>query len=143
MFFGEFRHSLDDKGRLTLPAEFRGELAGGAVIAQFAGPSLHVYPKSVWDELVVSEVNRLARDPGSGIGPHTRRALNASARELRPDAQGRVVVAPEQRSFAGLERGIAVVGNATHVEIWAGERWQQVKAEGEADLAQAYAALDL
>ena len=58
MFLGEFHHTLDDKGRLSIPATFRAELASGAVVTRGLDRSLFLYPKSVW-EVIASKLASL------------------------------------------------------------------------------------
>jgi len=132
-FLGEYQHSLDAKGRLILPAEFRPGLAGGAVIVGTDGKCLAVHPVAEF-ERVAAEVQQRAKEGGRDLA--ALRAFFASARQVAPDSQGRVPISENLRDYAGLTRDVAVIGAATRIEIWDAQRWREQKAEGEAALAE-------
>ena len=97
MFLGTYTPKLDDKGRLTLPAKFREELAGGLMVTKGQDHSLAVYPK----EEFVRIARKAAQLPRSN--PAARafiRNLTASADEQRPDGQGRITITPDHRKYA-------------------------------------------
>jgi MraZ protein len=131
-FLGEYPHSLDDKGRLILPAKFRAALEGGAYIAIGQGKCLSVYTPSEWDG-VVQRTKELSREGGERIA--VARTIFALASNVVPDKQGRVPIPPPLREYAGLEREVVVAGALTHVEIWDAARWREQRAQGEALLA--------
>jgi MraZ protein len=131
MFVGQFRHSLDSKGRVILPAKFRSQLEGsGAYMARGLDGCVCVYPADEW-ERVAGNMREL-----STRGPSQRQAARmffAGAAELEPDRQGRVQVPAHLREFAGLalDREVVVAGVSSRVEIWDVERWSRREAEGE------------
>jgi MraZ protein len=132
MFLGEFQHTLDAKGRVILPAKFRDQLEGGAVIAKTLDGCLAVYPIDEWGT-VSNEVREIAKR-----GPQARQAARsffAGAQEVEPDRQGRVAVPTHLRSYANLERDVVVAGVFSRIEIWDSETWRQKNAEGEQALA--------
>src|SRR6516162_8144862 len=107
MFLGEFQHSLDAKGRVILPAKFRDQLEGGAVMTQALDRCLAVYPLAEFDRL--ARTLREVRERG----PHERQAIRsffAGATEFVPDKQVRVAVPPKLRDYAHLDREVVVVG---------------------------------
>ncbi len=128
MFLGEFSHTLDDKGRLTIPARFRDELAGGLVITRGIDHCLSVYPRQVWDNLA----ERIA-----GLTLTQRNARNFSrlmfsgAADFIPDRQGRVLIPQGLRDYAGLNNEAIIIGLYDKLEIWKPENWTNVKAEVE------------
>jgi MraZ protein len=65
------------------------------------------------------------------------RAFFAGAREVKPDAQGRVPIAADQREYASLEREVVVVGQFSRIEIWDAERWDERRVDGQKTLAAA------
>jgi transcriptional regulator MraZ len=134
MFLGEFQHSLDVKGRVILPAEFRPALAGGAVIGAFPGGCLAVYTKEEFERVSEQILERLRS------GEHdldAARVFFADAREVTPDRQGRVAVASSLREYADLSKEVMVTGVLTRIEIWDAARWRDHKAAGRSSLHEA------
>jgi MraZ protein len=128
MFLGEHQHSLDAKGRVILPARFRDQLEGGAVMARSLDGCLAVYPT---DEFVDRVARKLqdARERGSRER-QAARTLFSGAAEVTPDKQGRVAVPQHLREYAGLERDVIVSGSFDHIEIWDTRRFREREQEG-------------
>jgi MraZ protein len=134
MFLGEFQHSLDLKGRVILPAEFRPALAEGAVVGAFPGGCLAVYTKEEFERVSAEILERLR------TGEHeldAARVFFADAKEVTPDRQGRVAIPQSLRDYAGLARDVTVTGVLTRIEIWDAARWQDRKAAGRSSLHEA------
>ena len=134
MFLGEFQHSLDTKGRIILPAEFRPALAEGAVVGAFPGGCLAVYTKDEFERVSNEIMEKLRR------GEHDQdaaRAFFADAREVTPDRQGRVAIPPALREYAGLVKDVTVTGVLTRIEVWDNGRWTARKAVGRSSLHEA------
>jgi MraZ protein len=132
MFLGEYQHSLDAKGRVILPARFRGQLEGGAVMAQALDGCLAVYPRAEFEDRVAAKLIEVR-----GRGSRERAAVMsyaAGAHEFMPDTQGRVAIPNKLREYAGLEREIVVVGGIDHVQIWDAQRFRERDAEGIASM---------
>jgi MraZ protein len=132
MFLGEYQHSLDAKGRVILPARFRGQLEGGAVMAQALDGCLAVYPRAEFEDRVAAKLIEVR-----GRGSRERAAVMsyaAGAHEFMPDTQGRVAIPNKLREYAGLEREIVVVGGIDHVQIWDAQRFRNRDAEGIASM---------
>ncbi|HTL84988.1 MAG TPA: division/cell wall cluster transcriptional repressor MraZ [Acidimicrobiia bacterium] len=127
MFLGEYQHSLDAKGRVILPARFREQLEGGAVMARSLDGCLAVYTLEEFDR--VAQKLTTARERGARER-QAARSFFAGTDRVVPDAQGRVPVRPELREYAGLDRDVTVVGGYDHIEIWDRERFRQRDAEG-------------
>jgi MraZ protein len=144
VFLGEYNHTLDDKGRLTVPAKYRTDLASGLVATRNpAERCLLVMPLHKWEE-VAAKVNALPlADPGSAA---FRRAVFSAADNLRPDKQGRILLSPRLREYAGIEDEVVIAGVYSYIELWAPYRWRERVLEpleaGTID-AQIYAALDI
>ena len=90
MFFGEYEHTIDEKGRLTIPARFRDELASGVVLARGLEGQVDVYPREGWRVNVESRLAEL--DPLSREARDLRRFFYAGMSDCEPDKQGRVLV---------------------------------------------------
>lgn len=137
---GEFRHSLDEKNRLAVPAPWRG--AGGGEGAEFfllpsADGCLWGYPPAEF-RAVTARANA-----NPALTPDARRAFvrqfNSRARSLTLDKQGRLVVPPDMVAAAGLKDSAAVVliGNGERFEVWASERWTAKAAQEAHDFQRA------
>ncbi|GAA2060109.1 division/cell wall cluster transcriptional repressor MraZ [Catenulispora yoronensis] len=134
MFLGTYTPSLDDKGRLILPARFREELAAGLVVTKGQERCLAVWTAAGFAEL--TEQMRGAVRPGSEAGADRsardyHRVFFASAYDCVPDTQGRIVVPPPLRQYAGLTRECVVIGADTRLEIWDAAAWAGYLAEAE------------
>ena len=144
MFLGEFSHSLDSKGRLTIPAKFRDQLAPGLVVTR--NPSercLLVMPRGKWDE-VAAKINALPlADPGSAT---FRRAVFSAAEDLIPDKQGRILVSQRLRDYAQIQSDVVIAGVHSFLELWTPNQWEekvlQPLQSGSID-AQIFAALNI
>lgn len=130
MFLGEYQHTLDAKGRVILPARFRDQLAGGAVMTKLDG-CLAVYPMDEWAE-VADEIRQIAKR--GRAERQAARVFFAGAAEVEPDKQGRVAIPPALREYAHLERDVVVTGAYSRIEIWDASVWRTRNAEGEANL---------
>jgi MraZ protein len=120
VFTGEYRHSVDDKGRIAVPARFRAQLAGGAVVSRWLEDCLAIHTQRGWDELAEKIGQLPIGDPGSRL---FQRFIFANAFEADLDRQGRVVIPAYLREAAGLEQDAVIVGSRDHAEIWAPQRW--------------------
>ena len=126
MFQGAAALSLDAKGRLAIPARHRdalAKLAGNAlVLTAHPHRCLLLYPAPAWGPI---------RDKvlaGSSLEQHSallKRLLVGFARDEEMDAAGRVLIAPELRSFAQLEKQVHLVGQGDHFELWSDAGWQK------------------
>jgi len=126
VFTGEYRHTIDAKGRLAVPARFRAELAGLVHVCRWLDGCLAIFPPNAWAELS-AQIAGLSRigDPRSR---EIARSVFASAFEGQLDGQGRVLVPSNLREMVGLDTDAVVVGLNDHVEIWAPERWTTYSA---------------
>ncbi len=124
MFTGEYRHSVDDKGRIAVPAKFRVQLEGGAFVARWLDACLAIFPRADWEELA-DKVGSLPL--GDGGARTFSRALFASAYEVEPDRQGRIVLPASLREAAGLAGEAVIVGSRNHAEIWSPDTWDDYR----------------
>jgi MraZ protein len=119
VFYGTFRHAVDSKGRVALPAQFRRDLAG-AVVAPGAENRLVIRPAADWQEY--EQHFRLTAE-SSAEQRLFMRHLYAGAREVEVDAQGRILLTPEHRSFARIADRAVFVGVSNVVEVVGEEVW--------------------
>ncbi|MGZ8180232.1 division/cell wall cluster transcriptional repressor MraZ [Williamsia sp. SKLECPSW1] len=128
MFVGTHTHKLDEKGRLTLPAKFRDQLAGGMLVTRGQDRCLTIYSPEKFEEIALraaaaSKVDEKAR--------MFQRTLMSSTEEMAPDAQGRITLSAEHRRYAGLSKVCTVIGNFDNVEVWDAEAWETYQAQHE------------
>jgi MraZ protein len=142
MFLDEFGHTIDEKGRLTIPAKFRADLAAGLVVTRGIDRCLAIYPLEEWRRL--SE--RVSELPVTDRRARTfRRLVFANASDAIPDKQGRVLIPPYLREYAGLDGEVTVTGLNTYVEVWDPEAWHEERAhvQGDGVDAEDWAALGI
>ena len=120
MFTGEYRHTVDDKGRLAVPSKFRSQLDGGAVVSRWIDGCLAIHTRAGWDALADLIGSLPVTDASSRL---FQRYVFAGASETLLDRQGRVLLPAYLREEAGLATDALVVGARDHAEIWSPERW--------------------
>ena len=142
MFTGEYRHSVDDKGRIAVPSKFRAQFDGGAVVSRWLDECLAIHTKAGWDALADKVATLPISDQGARL---FQRFIFAGAVETALDGQGRVLVPAYLREMAGLETEAVVVGSRDHAEIWAPARWDDYRRslEDPESLAQALQGLGI
>jgi len=142
MFLGEFIHAIDEKGRLTIPAKFRADLAAGLVVTRGIDRCLAIYPLEEWNRLAerVSALPLMDRRARA-----LRRLVFANASDAVPDRQGRVLIPPRLREYASLDSEIIVTGLNTYIEVWNTEGWaeERERVEGDDVDAEEWAALGI
>ena len=123
MFLGEFAHSLDNKGRLTIPAKFRDQLEAGLVLTR--NPSEHcllVFPLVEWQKLADKISALPITDQRSA---QLRRAFFSTAEDTLPDKQGRILISQRLRDYAQIQEEVIVAGVNTFVELWHPPTWNE------------------
>lgn len=141
MFLGRYAHNLDAKGRLAIPARYREALAEGVVLTRGIDRCLALYPLAAWRPLA----EKVAALPLTDADARNfRRLVFAEAADLTLDGQGRILIPPDLRRYAEIEREAFVVGVDTAIEIWSPPRWEAVAASLDVDgaaIAQRLASL--
>lgn len=132
MFLGEHQHTLDEKGRVIMPARFRDRLSGGLVFAPGQDRCVDAFPVATFERRV-EELRSLPREDQRARA--YLRILMAGAQQDTLDGQGRVTLPPRLREYAGLERDLTVVGADERVEIWDREAWERYRERAESDFA--------
>ncbi|HZW54434.1 MAG TPA: division/cell wall cluster transcriptional repressor MraZ [Candidatus Elarobacter sp.] len=130
LFTGSVEHSLDDKGRLVVPARFRERLGAGFFLTiGEPDPCLALYPASTWSDVCARLEAAPVKDARyRGFVRH----LFAHTEELSTDANGRLVIPAALRTFAGIDKDVISIGSLTRVEVWSKDRYaQHVRERGE------------
>lgn len=125
MFTGEYRHTIDDKGRVAVPARFRADLAGPAFVSRWIDGCLAIFPRDEWNALAERVASLQLTDASAR---NFARFLFSGAIEVELDRQGRAVVPAYLREFAGLNGEAVVVGARDHLELWQPQRWAAYSA---------------
>ena len=114
-----FQRKLDDKRRLTIPAELRTEFASGVVVTRGFQKYLHVYPKSVWDELVEPQLQgNILDEQVADLNVRFRMGKTEGATD---EKQGRISIEQHLLDFAGINREIVAVRVGKYFRLMAGE----------------------
>ena len=120
MFIGEYHHTIDEKGRIIIPAKFREELGDHFIVTRGIENCLFVYSLSSW-EMITNKLNSL---------PFTQkdaRVFNrfflSGATEVELDKQGRINLPSPLVSYANLVKECVVVGTGDRMEVWSQEAW--------------------
>ncbi len=122
MFIGLHYHSLEIKGRLSIPKDFRQQLESGGVITRGLDGCLFLFPQSSWNLLA----ERLASLPLTNPSArHLVRLLAQPAVTLELDRQGRFLVPQHLQEIANLKKTVVVAGALTRIEIWDRETYHQ------------------
>jgi MraZ protein len=130
MFLGEFDHSIDEKGRITIPARFRGTLAAGLVITQGIDYCLWLYPLDAWECLAKKASALPLTDPKAR---EFRRQLFGGAIDAVPDKQGRVNLPNYLREYANIDNQAMIIGLNDHCEIWNADTWRERQARSHSE----------
>jgi MraZ protein len=121
MFLGQYEHSIDDKGRLTIPAKYRDLLPNGAILTQGFDPNLIVLSPESFQNLIehVSEAsitNPAARD--------LQRLLFGHADQVEIDKVGRMLIPSFLRTRAELNTNVTILGMGKYFELWPSDVWE-------------------
>jgi MraZ protein len=130
MFVGTTQNSIDEKGRLTLSAKWRSELASGVVITRGFDKCLFIFPQSKYETMA-----REIEEQGMALADVRTfaRHLAALAEQAEPDKQGRIIIPQNLREFAGLDSEVVVIGVVNRLEVWNPEKYKDVNKQVEAN----------
>jgi MraZ protein len=126
MFIGSYRHQVDSKGRVAVPATLRKGLPPGSIVAIGAEGRLVIRPPEEWSAM--EQRFRLTADTPAEERRYLR-ALYASAREVELDAQGRLLLIDEHRRWASIGDRAVFVGLGNVVEVVGEETWERENSE--------------
>lgn len=131
LFSGEFEHSIDDKGRLIIPAKFRDELADGVFVTRGLDGCLFAYPIAEWKTLA----KKLVQLPLAQRNARYFNRMMFSGADCKLDKQGRILLPAPLREHAAIDSDVVVIGLNSRLEIWSKERWREVTAQIEEESA--------
>jgi len=128
MFLGEYQHSLDLKGRITVPSKFREQLGEKFVATKGLDNCIFLYPMEEW-KTIEEKLKSL---------PFTRADVRSFARfffsgasELEIDRQGRTLIPLNLREYAAIDKELIIIGVGNRIEIWSADNWGQYTVNAE------------
>ncbi|MGX7198911.1 division/cell wall cluster transcriptional repressor MraZ [Enterococcus nangangensis] len=121
MFMGEFQHTMDSKGRLTMPAKFREGLGEKFIVTRGLDGCLFGYPQAQWNQLEekLAEMPLAKKDARTFV-----RFFYSAATECEIDKQGRINIPQSLKAHANLDKNCVVIGVSNRIEIWDESKWQ-------------------
>ena len=123
-FRGVYTYSVDDKGRINIPAKFRKVMSPQAnetfIVCRGPDNCLRAFPLDEWEHTEERMEHRLEQPQAVRTNRHMRSTLSESAL----DAQGRIALSPPQMQIAGIAKSVLLIGNRGYIELWDPERFQ-------------------
>ncbi len=126
MFYGEYQHSVDAKGRVIVPSKFRDGLGEKFIVTKGLDNCLFAYSAEEWGNLEtkLKSLPFTDKDVRAFV-----RFFFAGAAECEVDKQGRILLPQNLREYAGLDKDIYVIGVSTRVEIWDKAKWENYSGD--------------
>lgn len=126
MFYGEYKHTLDVKGRVIIPSKFREGLGDKFILTKGLDDCLFAYSSDEWKNLEVKlkTLPFTDKDVRAFI-----RFFFAGAAECEVDKQGRVLVPQNLREYSKLDKDVCIIGVSTRVEVWDKDRWENYNSD--------------
>ncbi len=137
MLIGEYYHNLDTKGRVSIPSKFRDDLGGTFVLSKGLDNCLYAYSVKEWEGFQ----NELLTLRGADA-QRVRRFFFSGASECEIDSQGRVVLPPMFREYAGLKKELVIIGVSNRAEIWDKEKWEEYISDSSFDSEEISGAME-
>ena len=131
MFMGEYHHTIDEKGRLTIPSKVRYELGENFIVTRGLDNCLFVYPSDEWKNII----NKYKELPNTKDARNFMRFFLSGATVCEFDKQGRINITNPLINYAKLEKECIIIGVNDHLEIWSKSLWESFIDENEANLS--------
>lgn len=131
MFMGEYHYTIDDKGRLTIPAKLRYDLGENFIVTRGLDGCLFVYPKSEWENII----KKYRELPNTKDARNFMRFFLSGATVCEFDKQGRINISAPLVKYAELNKDCVIIGVNDRLEVWSRERWEEFIDVNEADLS--------
>jgi len=124
MLIGEYKHTLDDKKRISLPSKFRSQVGKKVIITHGLDGCLFLYPLKEWQK-ILDKLGEL------GMGQADTRGFNrfmlAGASEVNVDSVGRILIPEHLKSFADIKQKVVFTGVYNRIEVWNEKGWEEYK----------------
>jgi len=122
MYTGEYNHTIDNKGRMIVPAKFREALGESFMVTRGVGNCLEIYDMEEWERYV----SKLREMTGEASTMKMIRFKVSGAHEVDIDKQGRTLIPVNLREWAGLEKDVVLAGMIGHIEVWTKAKWDEI-----------------
>ncbi len=126
IFSGEYKHSLDSKGRVSIPAKFRNQMGDIVVILKGIDECLYIVAKDFWQKEVDKIINLPITNENSRL---YKRLTLGMAHEREIDRLGRILIPQPLKEYASIKKEVVFLGIGDRVEIWALHKWQEYEKE--------------
>jgi len=128
MLIGEYKHTIDTKRRLSIPAKFRKDLGERAVITKGLEKCLVIYTTEEWEKMA-QKLNSL---PNSRADARNyARLMLSGASEVELDKLGRILIPDYLKNYASLKKNITVLGLSNKIEVWDSDKWEEHRQKTE------------
>ena len=127
MFIGEYHHSIDEKGRLTIPSKLRDDLGEQFILTRGLDGCLFIYSNEEW----VNIINKYKELPNVKEARNFMRFFLSGATQIELDKQGRINIPSPLISYANLIKDCIIIGVNDRLEIWSKENWESFVSENE------------
>jgi MraZ protein len=138
VFRGVFEHQIDSKGRTSFPAKLRDTLVGAyderLIITSALDTCLHAYPVREWEALETALAKRNPMEPGVKT---VMRLYVAPAQECPVDKLGRILIPPQLRAHAQLDKDVIWAGMVKVIELWSKPGWEKAQADARTEAQSA------
>ena len=124
MFFGEYNHTVDGKGRVFIPAGYRDQLLGKFYVSRTEDKCVKIYSKAEWDKFCA----RFENIPGEK-NTKASRFIFRFAYEVELDTSGRLLIPEKLRKHAEIKKDVVIIGRNTLAEIWDADLFEQYVEE--------------
>lgn len=128
MFIGEYKHTIDTKKRVAIPAKFRKYIGQRVVVTRGLDSCLFIYPLKEW-EVLAENLSKLPT--GKSETRSFVRIMLAGAVDTDVDALGRILLPDYLRTYAGLAKKVIIAGVYNRIEVWDEEKWIEYKSKAE------------
>lgn len=128
MFFGEYRHSLDEKNRLRIPSKLKHLLGTNFVLTKGTNSCVFIFPKKYFEEKFLSKLSNIPTFDIQAQKP--LRMFLSSTVEVDEDNQGRTLLPISMKDFANIDKNIVFVGVGERIELWSESEWDKYKGDG-------------
>ena len=135
---GNYRHTMDAKGRVFLPAKFRETVGNAVYMTKGSNNCIFVFSEKRWYAFAKEIASKTI-----GKGGASQRAILGNACRSEIDPQGRITVSANLRKFADLLKDVVVVGAMTRIEIWNADKWDEYDTENDDDILAAFEELGI
>ena len=130
MFMGRYNHTIDPKGRLSIPSKYREVLGDEFVVSKGMDGCLFVYAVEDWK---VFETKLASLPLVNKEARQLTRFFLSGAQYVFVDKQGRILMPQDLRDFAGLEKDVVLAGHGGRIEIWSLEKWNEINSQMDID----------